>query len=209
MSKEAPSVVLPTNDNGVKLPYFHRTLSEQDKSLIGDTTPKPISSESSSGKSTPATSSSAASPWNGASTWEERNCTAWATNFITAMFSEESTFTAKYKDQSFDVAINEAKNISGNAQITHSRGKVRYLYELSFDLGITMNKSTSTNEYTATLKVSDVINDLLDDMELTVEWKKKPPSNTASAFNSAAIGSDIKKFIISKVKIFETEYRKL
>lgn len=209
MSTEDSSLSQPKNTNGVKLPYFHRTLSEEDKSLIGDTTPKPIQPDSSISSNT-SSCLTTASPWNAASTWEERNCTKWAISFLPTIFGDEEEVSIKSYGQSYDFSVTEVTNVKGNAQITHSRGKIRYLYELSFDLSFRINTtSSSSSEYTGTLNVNDIIVDLLDDIELSIEWKNKPPSNTFTAFQNVVSGSEVRKLIITKMRSFETEYRKI
>ena len=58
-----------------KLPYFHRNLSPQALALIGDTSPKPISTLSVtdiSAASKPEPQNTA-SQWNAADSWEEKD----------------------------------------------------------------------------------------------------------------------------------------
>lgn len=52
----------------VKLPYFHRTLSEEDKKLIGDIAPKKIENSSASSVNV-STSLTTSAPWNQGTTW--------------------------------------------------------------------------------------------------------------------------------------------
>ena len=70
------SSISDDNPPSVKLPYFHRTQTQEEKDLIGDITPKHISIDntSSSGSRSIATSAS----WNTADTWEERDCSEWS-----------------------------------------------------------------------------------------------------------------------------------
>ena len=72
---------------GVKLPYFHRTQSQQDKDLIGDITPKVIDvlSDPSSGSKSILSSAS----WNTAETWEERDCSERSSDNIKNVFSSD------------------------------------------------------------------------------------------------------------------------
>jgi hypothetical protein len=72
---------------GVKLPYFHRTQSQQDKDLIGDITPKVITvlSDSSSGSRSILSSAS----WNAADTWEERDCSERSNENMRNIFSSD------------------------------------------------------------------------------------------------------------------------
>ena len=70
--------------DGRKTTYFNREISEEEKTLLGDFTPRPlapnaelvdgIGAQSSSAKS----ASSSGSAWNSAGTWEEKNQSPWA-----------------------------------------------------------------------------------------------------------------------------------
>ena len=78
---------------GVKLPYFHRTQTQEEKDLIGDITPKPIitGDKSSSGSKSIALSAS----WNTAETWEERDCSEWSKEKLQFIFSEKFEISAE------------------------------------------------------------------------------------------------------------------
>jgi hypothetical protein len=65
----------PIEDNqGPKLPYFHRTLSDAETALIGDISPKLIDKKSSIEVDTASSahSLSSAASWNSAGTYESR-----------------------------------------------------------------------------------------------------------------------------------------
>ena len=74
--------------DGRKTTYFNREITEEEKVLLGDSTPKPLSSTTSSvtnskeGSIKPVATSSTGSAWNTAGTWEERNVTAWAIKHV-------------------------------------------------------------------------------------------------------------------------------
>ena len=74
--------------DGRKTTYFNREMTEEEKVLLGDSTPKPLSSTTSSvsdkidGNIKPVVGSSTGSAWNTAGTWEERNVTAWAIKHV-------------------------------------------------------------------------------------------------------------------------------
>ena len=74
--------------DGRKTTYFNREITEEEKVLLGDSTPKPLSSTTSSvsdkieGNVKPVVGSSTGSAWNTAGTWEERNVTAWAIKHV-------------------------------------------------------------------------------------------------------------------------------
>lgn len=82
--------------DGRKTTYFNREITEEEKILLGDSTPKPlikstlstasICSQSSSLKSASCTGSA----WNTAGTWEERNHSPWALKRIKQLFTTAS-----------------------------------------------------------------------------------------------------------------------
>jgi hypothetical protein len=196
----------PTNSAGVKLPYFHRTLSEQDKALIGDITPKQIDSsvveavdsQGSTGKL------STSSKWNAAMTWEERDCTVWAKDKVAELFVGGIALSSS----GFEVEVTSAENIGGHAQIAHVRGKARYLYELNFDLQF--HVVGGPDEFNGRLKVMEAANDQLEDLELDIAWDGKSPSGTAfSTVKKLLVGSDMKAAIVGKIKDFEKAIREL
>lgn len=85
-SNTKPSALTDTEMRGYKktadgktTTYFHRELSEEDKKLLGDSTPKPISPAASNDPTvTAAGAGGVGSAWNGAGTWEEKSYTTWA-----------------------------------------------------------------------------------------------------------------------------------
>lgn len=118
------TVDISTNSSSknVKLPYFHRTLSEEDKNLLGDITPKRIDDSTSIKTAVNPTSSlSSASLWNQGTTWEERDCSKWAIDKITTLFNEDIDF---HVNDDVDVQILNVSDIKGMCQLTHSRGKI-------------------------------------------------------------------------------------
>ena len=70
-----------------KLPYFHRVQNQADKDLIGDFTPKLMSSDETALPGSNSASSSAT--WNTANTWEERDCSEWSQRTITNIFKSD------------------------------------------------------------------------------------------------------------------------
>eukprot|EP01038_Epipyxis_sp_PR26KG_P011497 gene11497-15401_t len=220
----------------VKLPYFHRTLTPEDQALIGDITPKPITNgevdNSASSINTQSAKISESSAWNSAKTWEERDCTAWAKSCLTdTIFKPDDKIddniaqvpTLSINSTQYDITIQTIKKVEGNASITHSRGKARYLYEFSFEFNLKIREKNDNNasdnnakkkkSFKSTVTVADVINDQLDDIEIEMNWTEgsKPSSNADSiAIKNALIKEQIiKRFVQSKMKEFEEEFRKV
>lgn len=174
----------------VKLPYFHRTLSPQDAALIGDIAPKPLSNTDNSSVTSSAKLSEG-SAWNSAKTWEERDCTAAAKQLVKESFSA-ATDSANSK-------FSNVQKVEGHASITHVRGRARYMYEWSLSVDFAVNGAQGT------ATVSDLINDLLDDIEVEIKWKGAAPTREAAKEAKEALRKDI----VRRMNVFEDNFRKL
>lgn len=113
-----------------KMPYFHRVLSEEDKLLVGDISPKMINtnnitsnnasnteSNSSSNRNSingsnngssnsnleASNSLSVSAKWNTADTWEERDSSDKARQIILSVFKQ----TIAFSDCSYDIELSD------------------------------------------------------------------------------------------------------
>ena len=66
--------------------YFHRELSADEKKLLGDNSPKPISTDAAAAIGS-GSGKAGGSAWNAAGTWEEKNYTQWAKTRIKEILS--------------------------------------------------------------------------------------------------------------------------
>lgn len=65
-------------------------------------------------------------------------------------------------------------------------------------------------ELTGTLLLEDIVNDQLDDMEITVTWSKTRPSNESfSKLKKFLAGDILKAEVRSKMMIFENAFNQL
>lgn len=212
----------PMNSN-VKLPYFHRTLSNEDQMLIGDITPKRIddSNSNSNPNANSNVNSNGSSAWNTASTWEDKDKTLWAKKvlndlFINTMNNSILDNFINCKKNELSISFDSIKSISGHANITYSRGKARYLYEFSMSLVLCVTDLKSSIEYkNIILTINDAINDLLEDMELSLElpakdkddnsWKAVP-TNIHQVLKSL-VDTSFKQFCVNKFREFEKQFQ--
>lgn len=198
------------NAKGVKLPYFHRVLTPEETALIGDITPKPIDKKDAAAAS--VANANVGSAWNAAQTWEEKDLTKWAKQQMPTYFTEEFTLAGSGESASYRVVMSGFSNVQGHAQITRSRGKPRFMYELSFDLDFTVSGgSLGDKQHTGTVSISDVINDQLDDIESEVKWKGASPAGSVlvkvrNAVNGSSSG--LKAFVKQQMALFEADFRK-
>lgn len=106
--------------DGRKTTYFNREITEEEKVLLGDSTPKPLLSSTSSftdkieGSIKPAVASSTGSAWNTAGTWEERNVTAWAIKHVKELLKLPRVSILVESKEVGTVSISERKKYKAN-----------------------------------------------------------------------------------------------
>ena len=192
-----------TTSGGVKLPYFHRTLSEEETNLIGDISPKPIDPKA------VVTRTNSGSAWNSAGTWEEKNCSEKAKDMIKSLLNAMPPIS---KD-GYEVTCEEVTEVTGHANIVNSRGKPRYLFEFeSIKIKFEAYNASSSSSYKGNLCLVDASNDQIsdDEVELDVDWDgDSPPGAELRKLKNLLIKGDMQKTIISKLMEFEMEFRKL
>ena len=188
-----------------KLPYFHRQLSTEDSKLIGDITPKPISQTEV--QQAEADAAKQGSAWNAAQSWEEKDCSKWAHVELETVFGSALEVKAT-AGSPHTATLDCISDINSSAQKTHVRGKARYMYEFSFDMDFTVINSASGAVFSGKLKVSDVINDQLDDIELDLSWSgDRPASQEMTMLRKLLLGKSIKDALKVRMAIFEESYK--
>lgn len=110
----------------------------------------------------------------------------------------------------YTVEIVKVDEVKGNASVTHSRGKPRYLYEFSFDLHLTVSEINSSTSYSGVkVKVIDAINDQLDVMETELQWGSSRPNSVGANELKKCCDQSIRDYIVKQLKEFENEFRKI
>ena len=190
--------------NGVKLPYFHRTLSQEDTDLIGDITPKQINPSIQAVETI-----NSGSAWNTAGTWEEKNCSKKAKDMMKAFLST----TPPVNKDGYEVTCEEVSDVTGHANIVSSRGKPRYLFEFeSIKIKFEAHNPSSSSYYKGDICLIDVTNDQVDEneLEMNVEWDGlSPPGLELKRLKNLLVQGDMRKNIVSKLMEFEREFRRL
>lgn len=188
--------------------YFRNQPNTETKELIGDITPKALSaSPEEMVVVQPATASSsvAASDWNAAGTWEERDFSQLVKSRLTSICLE-SSFELRAGD-SDDVAasatVTEVKKCDGEAQVVLTRGKKRHIYDFNVDVKFDATFGAST--YHGHIVFVDVMPG--SSYESTVSFKKSIPNHARDAVQGAADG--LRDAIINKMKIFEVEFKSM
>lgn len=229
--------------------YFTREVSEEEKALLQQAAgPKLIGSAAatSSAATTPtassaptptpvnnaqessATGAAAASAWNQAGTWEEKDTTAWCTSCL------KKHLTAAAVPGIYSAKVKEVKDCSGDASVVLTRGKKRYVFDyhltLKFDVvhvreagvnadeideneadEVTAAAPTETVVATGTLKLPDISSTVtIDELEIEPSsgWKKKPSdAHTAGVMECRSrLVEEVRQQVSSFVSEFNAQY---
>jgi hypothetical protein len=62
------------------------------------------------------------------------------------------------------------------AEITHTRGKVRYIYDLGCSLTLEVKEKMTAVTYKATLALESIMNPDLEDVDLNLTWSGNGPN---------------------------------
>ena len=216
---------------GVKMPYFHRVLSEEDQKLLKKNEPQRIDnleSNSCSSSSSSNTDSNAkfstASAWNAADSWEERDATVFCLDLLcNALGAQETSpelarlgVRINVDNDGTDDSSSDGGNkrtVDGSASVTHVRGRARYMYELSFEVEFEYVPPSPSNtvgsgaevaddkRYSGVIKVIEAHNDQPDD-ELDLELSWNTSSNGGIGSPSGVLLKEARK------SLFGTDIRK-
>ncbi|EER15401.1 conserved hypothetical protein [Perkinsus marinus ATCC 50983] len=144
------------------------------------------------------------SVWNTADTYEERNTTEWANDWLKQNIPG-STFNAP---EGLDLVVDSIDNLEGDAAIPIVRGTARYVYDYKFKLST--NVTFKGIQLNADVKVDDFANDM---EPYTFHVNVKDPKESVDRDTITAARSIIIKSIVpqlnSKLDQFVTEYHTL
>lgn len=119
-------------NNGKKTTYFHRDVSDKEKSLIGDCSPRPLGQQC---ESPTRIASQTSSAWNSAGTFEEKNIIEWSKKTLSKLLKEtKACVSSNITNNDVSISVNSVGSISGDSFVTFSRGKKKYIYDLSTEI---------------------------------------------------------------------------
>jgi len=125
--------------NGKKTSFFHHEMTEAEKKLIGDITPKRL--EPTQTTTGTVSQDKDVSVWNKAGTWEEKDVTNWALESVKGKIMEasyqlpEGSPDPKASVKVLDVSkLISSKSAGGSAHasVAKVRGKKKYIFEFTF-----------------------------------------------------------------------------
>jgi tetratricopeptide (TPR) repeat protein len=109
--------------------FFNMEIDDTAKELIGSIAPKKIFNAP---VEDPELVSKGASAWNKGGTYEERNCTEWAEQYLRAAIGEFQHAPSK---DGWSVSFTKVKSLEGDCSVVLRQGKKRYV----FDFEVTVN----------------------------------------------------------------------
>ncbi len=194
--------------------YFKKEQSSEVKELIGDITPKALGSADTVvteiNTPPPAVDTSAsvvgnskASSWNFAGTFEAREMTSVATERFKSKL-ESISFTT---DDGCNGSITSVK-VDGEAQIVHTRGKTKYIYDfnISLDFEIVVDEaSENSKKYKGIIKFPDVSADF--NQENSISYKKTIPADHQTRVK--AVANKLVHQVIENWRNFDVEYKSM
>jgi len=195
--------------------YFKKEQSSEVKELIGDISPRalgsadvPVTEIGSPASTVDANAAAAggiskASSWNFAGTFEAREMTSVATDRLRSKLESIQVNT----DDGCNGGITSAK-VEGEAQIVHTRGKTKYIYDfnVSLDFEITVDAaSESSKKYKGVIKFPDISADF--NQENSISYKKSILSDHQARVKATT--DTLVRQIIENWRNFDVEYKSM
>lgn len=108
-----------------------------------------------------------------------------------------------------DYTVDGCEGLEGTASLVFSKGKVRFLFDMSFRVRVECSVESSTN-LVASIVVSDMSNDQPpEDYDLDVKWGpgSSPPGPHLQVAKSRLLGGATRAALSAKVAAFEAAFR--
>lgn len=219
-----------TTTDGRTTSYFHRELSEEEKRIIGDITPKRLEGDPQEDGTTASampnnnnsnhvkldasdrqsSSISAASVWNHAGTWEERDASDWCKEALKRRLSETVAVVA----DSYFITVEAVKELTGDASFAVASGRKKYIFDFMATLKFKVVSTAVADDddddenhsdiaaASGVLKLPDISSAVVDEgnYEVIIVWEKvvgdshdKP---TLEAELTTAVRNSVEQFVL-------------
>lgn len=190
--------------------YFTREQSTEEKTLIGDITPKRLDESPTAGPMLidPTKSSDSKgnpSAWNQAGTWEEKDTSEWCRNHLIKRLKETRVDLGSLLG-----LVTDVKDLSGDASVANVGGKKRYIFDFHGKVMIDIREA-DTEEVIASgsFKIPDLCSTHHEELEVEIQgWKKAPSSDRAMTAIECRDGlvSQVRESVKIWVSDFNKEY---
>lgn len=203
--------------DGTKTTFFHRDIGNKEKELIGDITPKAISTPAH--QVTATAGDTAGSKWNRAGTFEERDRSEWCKDALKRLLSGTSIeWGDKDADDLADgattgasgVRVTKVRDVEGDAAVCVISGSRRHIFDLSFVLEWEAREGGATASRGA-LRYADVDGPAVTDgkYEVAVEYRKSVAANRKAVLSPLleVDGEGLRAAVASRLDAFVAEFK--
>jgi len=188
------------NKDGKKTSFFNHDMTEEEKRLIGDITPKAVNA--------PVTvnTKGVGSAWSNGSTFEEKNMTLWAKDTL-----ERHLLGVVVELPGGDVKVTKVTYEEGDASIPIVRGKVKFVFD--FHITVFWEATVEGETHKGEVMFPDVSSDHDNTFESEIKFKtarSTEKSNPASKIIAAHVNSGtvgFKPALTQAILDFENEFR--
>jgi hypothetical protein len=195
-----------TTSDGRKTTFFNNELDEKTKELIGDITPKAISSTTTSQVSSNTTGSA----WNTAGTFESVTHTPWAIERISNLLNGVSLIVPDGEGGGGGIITMENASLTGDAEITVNRGKRKHIYDFSASVDWRLEMEGDADDLKGSFSIEDVSGDREYDIVTKVS-KKSRHTVTNHIFSkyikSSASSGNLQYAIVQALDKFYDEFQ--
>ena len=176
--------------------YFTRELSEKDAAILASSNkgPRRIDSSGNSldddSSPTPITMpfpSTGGSQWNSAGTFEEKDISVASSKYLQEELLKLSLFNVA--QSGMNVKVQGVKSMAGEVSSVFSRGKYKFIYDLSFEVNFVMTSLDCKHMTSGSLNVTDVIADEVAEVQICNVVGSHTDRRQGGVFRSV-IGSD-------------------
>lgn len=189
-----------TTAEGKTTSYFHTDITDEAKKLIADAGfGKPQKLD---GPVEEPTKTGMGSAWNSAGTFEEKQYSKWFKEKVRAVINSDTIVTLPNDLPCLDLTLD---SVYGDASIACTRGKVKYIHDISLDLKWKFEtEDGKKGEGTAKFE-----NDGDGDYDVVVEVDNKTHSQVRSIVNEFVKSSSkgMQKFVLDEMRKIEKEFQ--
>lgn len=196
--------------DGTKTTFFHRDISDREKELIGDITPKAIRAPAHH----PTTSSAgdtAGSKWNRAGTFEERDRSEWCKGALKRLLPGAAVECGGHEAGASRIRVTKIRDMEVDATACVIRGRRRHLFDLSFALEWEAQRADGTTAARGALRYADVDGPAVADAryEVGVEYRKSVSADQRRALGPLleADGEGLRAAVASRLGAFVAEFQ--
>ncbi|CAE7536575.1 HOP3 [Symbiodinium microadriaticum] len=189
--------------------FFHNELDEQTKALIGDIAPKKLDPAFTSTDAPSASGEVPGSVWNTAGTWEERVHTPWAVARLKQLIEETQVAIDDACYGGSGVARVKSATVTGDAQVTMARGKVKHIYDFSASVEWEIEMDSLDNDITGSYQVEDISGDREYDFQVSSVVNRQASANAVvnKYIKSGSEANGLQQAIIKALLAFHDEFQ--